>query len=67
MQEAAISGSVRGLFGARLSFRVSTCGRLLPVVEGRNRPKMMVEFIILELAGIDQALLISVVDVHSDN
>jgi len=30
-------------------------------------PELMVEFIILELAVIDQALLISVVDVHSVN
>jgi hypothetical protein len=30
-------------------------------------PKLTVEFIILELAGIDQALLITVVDAHSDN
>lgn len=33
----------------------------------RIDPKLTVEFIILDLAGIDQALLISVVDVHSDN
>ena len=33
----------------------------------RIDPKLTVEFIILELAGIDQALLITVVDAHSDN
>lgn len=34
MQEAAISGSLRGLPGARVSFRVSFFGRLLPVMKG---------------------------------
>lgn len=42
-------------------------GRFLLSREAETDPKLTVEFIILELAGIDQALLITVVDAHSDN